>query len=75
MTDTETFLKAEPERDRWGRYLIVPRDGGKAEAHTRATTVAETLDDRFNLEQWKIRMGIRGVVASKSLYARAASLP
>lgn len=32
-------------RDRWGRYLVVPPDGGKPVGYTRATTVAKALDE------------------------------
>jgi len=42
-------------RDRFGRPYIVPPEGGKAVPYTRATTWADTLDDRWNLEQWKMR--------------------
>ncbi len=45
----------EPKRDRYGRYVIIPATGGKAKSYTRATTIAETLDDRYNLELWKMR--------------------
>lgn len=65
--------KAEPKRDRWGRYLIVPQAGGKAVAHTRATTVAETLDDRYNLELWKMRQVALGLAARPDLIAQAAA--
>ena len=65
--------KAEPKRDRWGRYLIVPQTGGKAVAHTRATTVAETLDDRYNLELWKMRQVALGLAARPDLIAQAAA--
>ena len=73
--DTNDLLapKAEPKRDRWGRYLIVPQAGGKAVAHTRATTVAETLDDRYNLELWKMRQVALGLAARPDLLAQAAA--
>ena len=73
--DTNDLLapKAEPKRDRWGRYLIVPAAGGKAVAHTRATTVAQTLDDRYNLELWKMRQVALGLAARPDLIAQAAA--
>ena len=43
------------QRDRYGRPLIIPPDGSKPVAYTRATTIAETTDDRYNLEKWKMR--------------------
>ena len=46
----DALQPTEPPRDRYKRYLIAPRDGGKAKAYARATTVAEVLNDRYNLE-------------------------
>lgn len=65
--------KAEPKRDRWGRYLITPAAGGKAVGHTRATTIAETLDDRYNLELWKMRQVALGLAHRPDLLAQAAA--
>lgn len=75
MTDqlVEVKPRPEPDRDRWGRYLIVPANGGTAKAHTRATTFAATIDDRHNLEQWMIRTTALGLVARQDIYARIAS--
>ncbi|MBA2336571.1 MAG: PD-(D/E)XK nuclease family protein [Acidimicrobiia bacterium] len=42
-------------RDRFGSPYVVPPNGGKPVPYTRATTWAGTLDDRWNLEQWKMR--------------------
>lgn len=66
-------LNAKPKRDRWGRYLITPRDGGKPVGYTRATTVAETLDDRYNLELWKMRQVAIGLTKRKDLLAKVAA--
>jgi hypothetical protein len=74
MTDIET-VRQEAKRDRFGRYLITPPDGGKRQAYTRATTIAETLDDRYNLEAWKVRMTALGIVSRPDLYAAIASTP
>lgn len=74
MSDTFDTIKVEPERDRFGRYLIHPAKGGKPKAYTRATTIAETLDDRFNLEAWKQRMVALGLAQRPDLYASVASL-
>lgn len=59
--------------DQYGRYLIVPEGGKKPEAHTRVTTFASTLDDRYGLERWGLRMCALGFVARADLYARLAS--
>jgi hypothetical protein len=77
MTATIDALNAavaEPKRDRYGRYLIVPRDGGKAEAYTRATTIADCLSDRFHLEQWKQRQVAIGLARRTDLVAQAATV-
>lgn len=58
---TLTTVKAEPERDRWGRPMIIPPDGGKAKAYTRVTTFIDVLDDRYNLELWKLRQAAIGL--------------
>lgn len=60
-------------RDRFGRPMIQPPGGGKAVAYTRATTVADTLDDRYNLELWKMRQVAAGLAARKDLVALAAA--
>lgn len=63
---------AEPQRDRYGRYLLL--DGsGKRVAYTRATTVAETIDDRYNLELWKVRTAGLGLVQRPDLFAQVAA--
>lgn len=65
--------KQEPKQDRWHRYLITPFGEDKPVAHTRVTTIAEVLDDRYNLELWKMRMTALGLVARRDLYALVAS--
>lgn len=69
MTTTIT----EPKRDRWGRYLLPDPETGEERSWTRATTVANTLADRFNLEAWAKRNVALGLAAREDLYALAAS--
>lgn len=69
----DEMATAEPKRDGYGRYMIVPAKGGKAVAHTRATTVAETLDDRYNLELWKMRQVALGLSVRPDLLAQVAA--
>jgi len=52
---------AEIERDRYGRPLVVPPKGGKPIAYTRATTIANSLDDPSALVAWKMRMAAIGL--------------
>jgi len=46
---------------------------GTLEPWTRATTVANTLADRYGLEQWAKRNVALGLAAREDLYAQAAS--
>jgi len=51
----------EIDRDRYGRPLVVPVKGGKPIAYTRATTIANSLDDASALVAWKMRMTAIGL--------------
>jgi hypothetical protein len=55
MTANLTGPAPTVRRDRYGRPYIIPPGGGKPVTYTRATTVADTLDDRVNRELWKMR--------------------
>jgi hypothetical protein len=61
--------------DRRGRYLIVPEGGGNPVPHTRATTYAATLDDRYGLEKWGQRMVAIGLSRREDLLAKVAATP
>lgn len=52
LTAPETLIK----RDRYGRPLVIPPGGGRPKPYTRATTLAGTLDDTYNLSRWQQRM-------------------
>ena len=64
--------RSEPERDRWGRYIIPHPHTGKKTSWTRATTWAKTLDDTFALTKWELRMAGLGLVARPDLLASVA---
>ena len=49
------------ERDRYGRPMVVPPEGGMAIPYTRTTTVAGSLDDGHALVAWKLRMAAAGL--------------
>ena len=75
MTD---LLKAKPEppRDRWGRPLVIPPGGtqkSKRVAYMRATTLAGTLEDTYNLSRWQQRMVAEGLSAREDLLLAAAA--
>lgn len=61
-------------RDRWGRPLIVPADGGKPLPYTRASSAAKTIEDTYNLELWARRNVAFGMARDSSLIARVLAL-
>jgi hypothetical protein len=58
---TITTVKTEVPRDRWGRPLVIPLDGGKPRPYTRCTTLAGSLDDLYGLMAWKQRQTAVGL--------------
>ena len=72
MTVTHLPLP-EPKRDRYGRYLLPHPETGKEQAWTRATTIANTMADRYGLEQWAQRNTVLGIGLRPDLYALAVS--
>ena len=72
---TTTFAApaaAEPKRDRWGRPLIPPADGGKSIPYTRVSTLAKELDNKEGLMLWKQRMVALGIGKRPDLAEMAA---
>lgn len=61
-------------RDRWGRYLVVPPDGGQPTGYTRVTTVAKALDDGGGLIPWKATMAMTGMMRRPGLRAAFEAL-
>lgn len=68
MTDTEI------PRDRWGRPLITPPDGGDRIPYTRVSTLAKALDDLSNLMTWKQRKTAEGLLRRPDLMTRLAGV-
>lgn len=64
---------AKIKRDQWGRYLLPDPETGKERAWTRASTVARTLADEYNLARWGERMVAKGVAIRPDLTAGAAA--
>jgi hypothetical protein len=54
-------------RDRYGRPLVIPPEGGKAVAYTRATTYIDCIEDKFNLQKWMQRMVALGLASRPDL--------
>lgn len=61
-------------RDRWGRPLITPPDGGKPIGYTRVSTLAKALDDLSNLMTWKQRKTAEGLLRRPDLMTRLAGV-
>lgn len=59
----------EIQRDRWGRPLIEPPEGGKPVAYTRVSTLAKSLDKQEALTKWKQRMTAIGISQRPDLIA------
>lgn len=64
----------EIPRDRWGRPLIVPPDGGDPVAYTRMSTLAKVLDDPHNIMMWKQRMTAVGLLKKPALMTKLSGL-
>lgn len=62
-------------RDRWGRPLVDPPNGGKPVAYSRFSSHGQCLEDRFGLEKWKLRTAARGLVNRADLFAQVAACP
>jgi hypothetical protein len=60
-------MQREIERDRYGRPLVIPPEGGKPIAYTRCTTYVDCLDDKFKLQQWQQRMVALGLAKRDDL--------
>lgn len=70
----DDLMEDAVRRDRWGRYLVVPPDGGKPVGYARATTVAKTLDDTSALMSWGERMTAIGLSQRPDLLAQIDDL-
>ena len=66
--------RPEPERDRWGRYLIPDPTTGKKVPWIRATTWAKTCSDTFGLTKWELRMTAVGLARRPDLLAQVATV-
>jgi hypothetical protein len=57
----------EIDRDRYGRPMVVPPKSKTPVAYTRATTIANSLDDASALVAWKMRMAAVGLTTRPDL--------
>jgi len=74
MTIEFTYPTVEIPRDRYGRPLIVPPEGGKPVGYTRVSTLAKALDDKTALTKWKQRQVVIGLGARPDLVAVAGAV-
>lgn len=70
-----TVRRVEPQRDRWGRPLVVPPTGGDPVAYQRVTTLAKMLDDTAALGRWQQRQAIIGLASRPDLVMLASTTP
>jgi hypothetical protein len=61
-------------RDRWGRPLITPVDGGDPMPYTRVSTLAKALDDKTALTDWKCRQVAIGLAARPDLVTKTQAV-
>lgn len=61
-------------RDRWGRPLITPVDGGKPVPYTRVSTLAKALDDKTALTAWKCRQTALGLAERPDLVSKTRAV-
>lgn len=66
-------MRPEPERDRYGRYVL-PDANGNLRSWTRATTVVGALKDLNGLIGWKRRKVAEGLAIQPGLLGRVAEL-
>jgi len=62
------------ERDRFGRPLVIPPEGGRPVPYTRVTTLVGALEDTYNLGRWQQRMVAHGLSVRADLLLRVNSL-
>lgn len=75
LTPEQTFLGlGEPNRDGYGRPLIIPPDGGKPVPYTRISTFADALSEAGGLITWKARNVALAVARHEDLAGMIAGL-
>lgn len=61
------FAEVGIPRDQRGRPLIVPRGESERKPYSRASGVASTLEDHFNIVKWQMRGLAKGLAGSRDL--------
>lgn len=73
MSAELSTVTPEVGRDRWGRPLVVPPNGGKPVAYTRCTTFVGAIEDTYNLQKWMQRMVAIGLSRRSDLLLSVAA--
>lgn len=63
----------EVSRDRYGRPLIIPPGGDKPVGYARWSSYGDVLEDRYNLEKWKVRTAATGLADRPDLLLAVAA--
>lgn len=74
MSDPFAASQSELPRDRWGRPLITPPEGGEPVAYTRCTTFVGALEDTYHLSLWSQRMVALGMSRRRDLVLSASAI-
>ena len=74
MSDPFATVASELPRDRWGRPLITPPEGGETVAYQRVTTFVGALEDTYHLGQWQMRMVALGMAKRRDLQIAASAI-
>lgn len=64
----------EIPRDRYGRPMLVPAEGGDRVPYTRVSTLAKCLDDQSGLTAWKQRKVAEGLLKRPALMTRLSGI-
>lgn len=77
MTQIDEFFGANgPDRDRFGRPLLIPEEGPRVKVpYTRASSLGGFLDDQTRIHRWEERHLAKGLGDREDLAAMAAALP
>lgn len=74
MSDPFSTVQTELPRDRWGRPLISPPEGGDPVAYQRVTTFVGALEDTYHLGEWGKRTVAFGMAKRRDLQIAAAAI-
>lgn len=72
----EADAKIGPDRDRWGRPLLIPKGGEDRRPYTRVSTLSDFASGvKTGLETWKRRQSAVGLAQREDIAAMVAALP